>query len=51
MVISTMIEEILFSLCQKKERALNAGCMINHYEPVTLDELIKNNQEYKKRGE
>lgn len=46
-----MIEEKLFSLCQKKERALNAGCMINHYEPVTLDELIKNNQEYMKRGE
>lgn len=45
-----MIEEILFSLCQKRKSS-NAGCMINHYEPVTLDELIKNNQEYKKRGE
>ena len=40
-----------FQFMSKKERALNAGCMINHYEPVTLDELIKNNQEYMKRGE
>lgn len=25
------------------DKALNAGCMINGYRPVTLDELIENN--------
>ncbi len=28
----------------QQERALNAGCMVNGYEPVTLEELIKNNE-------
>ena len=26
-----------------EERAFNAGCMINNYEPVTFDELVENN--------
>lgn len=26
------------------EHAFNAGCMINHYEPVTLPEVIENNR-------
>lgn len=26
------------------ERALNAGCMINGYMPVTFKELVKNNE-------
>ena len=30
-------------------RILNAGVEINGYEPVTLEELIKNNEEFKKR--
>jgi calcineurin-like phosphoesterase family protein len=30
-----------------KERALNAGCMINMYQPVTLEELIINNKKFK----
>lgn len=30
------------------ERALNAGCMLNGYEPVTFRELIENNKLYKK---
>lgn len=30
-------------------RILNAGVEINNYEPVTLEELIKNNDEFKKR--
>ncbi len=29
------------------ERALNAGCMLNGYEPVTFRELIENNVVYK----
>ena len=28
----------------RQERALNAGCMLNNYMPVTLDELILNNK-------
>lgn len=30
-----------------KELALNTGCMINGYQPVTLDELIINNKKFK----
>ena len=30
-------------------RILNAGVEINNYEPVTLEELIKNNEEFKKK--
>lgn len=29
------------------ERALNAGCMLNGYQPVTFKELIENNERYK----
>ena len=32
----------------EKDRALNAGCMINHYAPVTIEQLIENNRTYKK---
>lgn len=32
---------------RKEERALNAGCMLNNYEPVTLEELIENNKRFK----
>ena len=28
---------------KKRERALNAGCMINGYMPVTFEELLENN--------
>lgn len=31
-----------------RERALNAGCMINGYMPVTLEELRVNNQRWRK---
>lgn len=30
------------------ENALNAGCMINNYMPASLDELIRNNEVFKK---
>ena len=29
------------------EKALNAGCMLNGYRPVTLDELIENNLRFR----
>ena len=32
---------------QNEERALNAGCMVNHYRPVTLAQLRKNNREFR----
>ncbi len=31
-----------------QERALNAGCMINGYMPVTFKELIINNERFRK---
>ncbi|MCD7955080.1 MAG: hydrolase [Lachnospiraceae bacterium] len=31
-----------------KERALNAGCMINHYMPVTFPELVANNEWFRR---
>lgn len=37
-----------FQIMRSRTNALNAGCMINHYMPVTLNELIKNNQEFQK---
>lgn len=40
-VHSKINEETLFMM--KQERAFNAGCMINNYEPCTLEELEKNN--------
>lgn len=36
-----------FHFLKNQEKALNAGCMINNYEPVTLDELIENNRKHK----
>ena len=31
----------------KRPRILNAGVDINHFEPVTFNELIRNNEQYK----
>lgn len=36
-----------FEFMKKCGRAFNAGCMINNYEPVTLDELIENNRAFR----
>lgn len=36
-----------FNIMRRFEKAYNAGCMINGYRPVRLDELIKNNEIYK----
>ena len=32
---------------KNRERALNAGCMINHYMPVSFKELVRNNEAFK----
>ena len=37
-----------FQIMCDRTGALNAGCMLNHYMPVTLAELIKNNQAFRK---
>ena len=39
-----------FEFMKARERALNAGCMINHYMPATFDELVRNNEEFKTFG-
>lgn len=39
-----------YHFMKDKERALNAGCMINNYAPVFLDELINNNELFKKNN-
>lgn len=36
-----------YQFMRTREKALNAGCMINQYQPVTLKELIVNNRIYK----
>jgi len=36
-----------YSFMKAKEKALNAGCMINNYAPVTLEELIRNNKKFR----
>lgn len=37
----------VYYFMKKYERALNCGCMINNYMPVTLEELIRNNEIFK----
>lgn len=33
-----------FEYMRKQKRALNAGCMVNYYTPVTFKELVENNR-------
>lgn len=33
-----------YEIMKTRERALNAGCMINNYAPASLNELIRNNK-------
>ena len=40
-------KEDTFKIMSQKEHALNAGCMINNYVPVTFDELAENNMLFK----
>ena len=44
-VHTNVTEETMFMM--KQERAFNAGCMLNNYEPCTLSELENNNREFK----
>lgn len=39
-----------YNFMKTKERALNCGCMINNYVPVTLDELIINNKIFRENN-
>ena len=32
-----------------REHALNAGCMINNYTSASFNELVRNNEEFKKK--
>ena len=40
-----------YEFMKKKERALNAGCMINNYAPVSFKELVRNNACFKQLEE
>ena len=35
-----------YEFMRTREKALNAGCMINNYAPATFSELLKNNQNF-----
>lgn len=37
----------VYHFMSRYDRAVNAGCMINGYRPVTLDELIENNHPFR----
>ncbi len=39
-------KEDTFQIMRSRTNAFNAGCMINHYMPVPLDELMKNNLDF-----
>ena len=39
----------VYEFMSRFDKALNAGCMLNGYRSVTLDELIENNKRF--RGE
>ena len=36
-----------YEAMKKKDHALNAGCMINNYMPVSFEELVRNNEIFK----
>ena len=38
-----------YEFMRTKERALNAGCMINDYTPASFNELIRNNRIFRER--
>ncbi len=39
----------VYYFMKKYDRALNAGCMINNYMPVTFNELVENNRVFKEQ--
>lgn len=42
-------KNLAYEYMKNLDKALNAGCMINGFYPVTLDQLIKNNEEFKRQ--
>ena len=40
-----------YEFMKRKERALNAGCMINNYTPTSFNELVRNNEAFKSEGQ
>ena len=40
----------VYEFMSRYDKALNAGCMINGYRPVTLDELIENNLRFRQEA-
>ena len=40
----------VYYFMKKYDRALNAGCMINNYMPVTFEELVINNRFFKENN-
>ena len=39
----------VYDFIKRQEKALNAGCMINNYAPVSLNEMVRNNELFKNR--
>jgi calcineurin-like phosphoesterase family protein len=37
-------KEETYEIMKNRPRALNAGCMINHYAPASFQELVQNNK-------
>ncbi len=40
-----------YEIMSREPRALNAGCMINGYRPVTFEELVENNRVFQEKKE
>lgn len=41
----------VYAFMSRFDKALNAGCMINGYRPVTLEELIENNLRFRQEAD
>ena len=42
--------DAVYEFMSRFDKALNAGCMLNGYRPVTLDELTENNLHFRQKG-
>lgn len=38
-----------YEIMKNRERALNAGCMINNYSPASFNELVRNNKIFQEK--
>ena len=43
--------EDTWQLMKTRERALNAGCMINNFTPASFRELVRNNQTFREKND